>query len=114
MRLRLTDYFAPTSYGGTWDPFVQWLKSLNFDVVRDHGAAQIGVSCGIVAARISSWLKESEPEDNSNFMLLDTKKAVSRKVLRHANSILRSYGTITLTYFFAHSCHHSFYVFRQT
>jgi hypothetical protein len=81
LRLRLTDYHGPTSPGGTWNPFVKWLKSLNFEVVRDHGAEQIGSSCGIVAARTSSWLKESKPEDNSNFMRLDTKKAVSRDVI---------------------------------
>ena len=113
LRLRLTDYHGPTSTGGTWNPFVKWLKSLNFEVVRDHGAEQIGSSCGIVAARISSWLKESKPENNSNFMRLDTKKAVSREVLRHANSILRTYGTFSFTYFFRKSIS-SFFPCLQT
>ena len=51
-------------------------KLLNFEVVRDYGAKQIGSSCGIVAARVSSWLKESKPEANSDFMRLDTRGAV--------------------------------------
>ena len=94
LRLRLTDYFRGTSHGGTWDPLVKWLQSLNFEVVRDYGATVIGSSCGIVAARVSSWLKQSKPEANSDFMRLDTRGAVSRDVLRHANSILRDYGKL--------------------
>ena len=96
LRLRLTDYFSGTSYGGTWEPLLKWLQSLNFEVVRDYGASQIGSSCGIVAAKVSSWLKESKPEANSNFMRLNTREAVSPNVLRHANSILRTHGTIYL------------------
>lgn len=94
LRLRLTDYFRGTSYSGTWDPLVKWLQSLNFEVVRDYGAKQIGSSCGIVAAKVSSWLKQSKPEANSDFMHLDTRGAVSPEVLRHANSILRTYGKL--------------------
>jgi hypothetical protein len=106
LRLRLTDYFRGTSSGGTWEPLLKWLHSLNFEIVRDYGASQIGNSCGIVAAKVSSWLKESKPEANSNFMHLNTWNAVSRNVLRHANSILRNYGDII--YFYIRILYHVF------
>jgi len=86
MRLRITDYFYNTANRATWKRLETWATSLGFEVVRDHGAAQIGASCGIVAARVLTWLKSGQED----FMIQDTTSAASPAVLRQGNEVLCS------------------------
>jgi len=80
MRMRITDYYRGTAQ--FWSPVETWASSIGFEVLRDHSAAQIGVSCGIVAAHVSVALHERPGE----LMTLDTTSAVSCDVLREANA----------------------------
>ena len=86
MRLRITDYFYSSANHATWERLETWATSLGFEVVRDHGSAQIGVSCGIVAARVLTWLKYGQED----FMIQDTTSAASPAVLRQGNEVLCS------------------------
>ena len=86
MRLRITDYFYSSANHATWERLETWATSLGFEVVRDHGAAQIGASCGIVAARVLTWLKS----DQDDLMLQETTSAASPTVLRQGNEVLCS------------------------
>ena len=81
LRMRLVDYLNANLNSALWASLESWAQGIGFDVFRDHSASQIGVACGIVAARVVTWLKESR-----NFMEHDTSAAVSSDVLRIANT----------------------------
>ena len=53
------------------------------DVFFDHGARKYGCSCGVVAARLATWLRNA----GDNFMTYDTRGAVSFEVLVQANTV---------------------------
>ena len=89
MRVRITDYY----YGRScklWDDFESWSRAVGFEIYRDHSAQQIGVSCGIVAAHISTTIRTSM----SDFMIVDTRLAVSTAVLRDANVLLAAANVV--------------------
>ena len=75
MNLRLVDYWVlPTGQAvleNQWAVFTNWLRVLGFTVNRDHSAQQMGASCGHVAARVATWLRES----GDGFMHLPTNTA---------------------------------------
>jgi len=87
-KFRLTDYW--TSSVGTpthnWALERDWLRSLGFETHFDHGAKQVGLSCGVVASRVATWLRDTD----ADFMELDTTGAVSMDVLGEANTVLRA------------------------
>ena len=68
--------------GPKWDELQTWLQSMGFKVVRDHSTYQYGSTCGIVAARVSSLLKDSHDE----FMSANTVSAVDWDVIEEANT----------------------------
>ena len=89
MRFRLTDYFTNCPgravLNSQWADLHTWLRLLGFhDVFFDHGAQQYGYSCGVVAARVATWLRNA----GDNFMTYDTRGAVSFEVLEQANMVL--------------------------
>ena len=90
LRMRLVDYLDANEYSTLWASLESWAQDIGFDVFRDHSASQIGVSCGIVAARVVTWLKASQ-----NFMEEDTTGAVSSEVLRTANTDVLCLMSIT-------------------
>ncbi len=83
MRMRLVDYLESNRNSALWASLESWARGFGFEVRRDHSATQIGAACGIVAARVVTWLKASE-----NFMEHDTSGAVSSDIIRTANTEL--------------------------
>jgi hypothetical protein len=89
MRMRVTDYLANAWSSRQWEQLTTWAESLGFTVVRDHGAVQIGVSCGIVAARVATWLHNGfGDEPVGDFMSVVTTGAVAPEILKEANRCL--------------------------
>ena len=91
MTIRLTDYFVRITNQGNitelkdqWAKFSTWLRQLGFTVKLDHSAKQIGASCGIVAARVVTWLRES----GDSFMDHDTHMATIWNHIPQANAAL--------------------------
>ena len=91
MTIRLTDYFVRITNQGNiaelkdqWAKFSTWLRQLGFTVKLDHSAKQIGASCGIVAARVVTWLRES----GDSFMDHDTHLATAWDHIYPANTAL--------------------------
>ena len=91
MTIRLTDYFVRVTDQGNiaelkeqWATFSHWLRQLGFTVKLDHSAKQIGASCGIVAARVVTWLRES----GESFMDHDTHMATQWNHIHPANTAL--------------------------
>ena len=86
MNFRLTDYWTSSPgiavLDSQWHDFQAWLQALGFTVLRDHGAAQKGCSCGLVAARVATWLKGA----NRDFMTHPTPQATSWEVIAEAKS----------------------------
>ena len=91
MTIRLTDYFVRITDQGNiaelkdqWTTFSKWLLQLGFTVRLDHSAKQIGASCGIVAARVVTWLRGS----GDSFMDHDTHMATIWNHIPQANAAL--------------------------
>jgi hypothetical protein len=91
MNIKLTDYYVRATDQGNvamlkdqWATFSIWLRHLGFTVKLDHSAKQIGSSCGIVAARVATWLRES----GDSFMDHDTHSAVLWTHIHPANTAL--------------------------
>ena len=89
MRFRMADYFTNRPgravLNSQWADLHTWLRLLGFDDdLFDHGAQQHGYSCGVVAARVATWLRNA----GDNLMTYDTRGAVSFEVLEQAHMAL--------------------------
>ena len=71
MKMRITDYFFG-SESLLWADTEAWASNIGFAVARDHGAQQIGVSCGIVAAKVAIELKNAGVA-GLDYMTVDTR-----------------------------------------
>jgi len=58
---------------------------MGFTVKRDHNAKQHGSTCGLVAARVTTWLHDS----GSDFMTATTTEAVNWPVIEEANTAIQ-------------------------
>jgi len=70
-----------------WNRFELWARYIGFEVYRDHGAVQIGLSCGIVAGHVLTTLRQAARQAD-DFMTAVTTGAVDASVLRDANRVL--------------------------
>jgi len=87
MKFRLTDYWTEEGVpklNAKWFALRSWLEAIGFVVAMDHGATQMSSSCGRVAARVATWLKQS----GEDFMTKDTRSAVDWSVMKEANQAM--------------------------
>ena len=95
IRFDLFDYYNNTRLSKNWEVIKRWLESHGADVHLHFstGRNQIGSSCGIVAARILTWVLQDGGAFRSTLS-----DAVTRGVLKGANTALHSEGFLRDAY----------------
>ena len=81
--MRIVDYLNGAHISSLWNRLELWARSIGFEVYRDHGAVQIGLSCGVVAGHVLTT-----PRQADDFMTAVTTGVVDASVLRSANRVL--------------------------
>ena len=104
----LVDYFRSTRISKNWAILSRWLEMLGIQVgLHFCGApgtnAQIGASCGVVAARVLTWHMQN-PASIATF-----NGATSPGVLKHANTALAARDKVPTA--FADTCKTIFLLF---
>ena len=88
--VHLAGFWGDSRLVGNWYLVMLWLEGIGERVVTHHFGRsqprQIGVSCGIVAARVLTWARQ----DWSNLEKIGT--SVGPAVLQHANTALAAAG----------------------
>jgi len=95
MTMRVVDFWSDGNL--RHGDFISWAEELGFTVNTDFSTPQtkqIGVSCGMVACRVATWLRHGTLEQNGDFdfMTIDVSEAVEEEVIRASNSKIAEKG----------------------
>jgi len=86
--LRLVDYYSNSRLSKNWSVLRRWLEVLGVRVIFEfvntsvNNKSQIGASCGVVAARVLTWIRQG------SVLGAASNRATTVAVLKHANSLL--------------------------